>query len=232
MAARFLLRMALSYKGAVFYKMRAGMGDVVFAPLYEVLKRRGVQFHLFHKVNQLRVHPLTRNVDRVEMTQQVQLKNPAAGYQPLVDVLGLPCWPDRPHYDQIVDGQELEASGINLESYWAPPVEGRAPRHPGAGQGLRSARDGHLAGAFPHVCEELLAQSPRWRRMVEALQTNQTLGVQLWMSKTLEELGWRALHGDDGLCRAAEHLRGHGPATPSGDVAPGTVRTSPTSRRR
>ena len=61
-ATRFMLRMALTYKGAVFYKMRAGMGDVVFAPLYEVLKRRGVQFHLFHKVDKLRVNPLTREM--------------------------------------------------------------------------------------------------------------------------------------------------------------------------
>ena len=37
---------------------------------------------------------------------------------------------------------------------------------------------------------ELLEHSPKWQRMVEALQTNQTLGVQLWLSRTLAELGW------------------------------------------
>ncbi len=191
-ATRFLLRMALSYKGAVFYKMRAGMGDVIFTPLYEVLKRRGVQFHLFHKVNNLRVHSLTRNVDRVELTQQVQLKEPVAGYQPLVDVLGLPCWPDRPNYEQIVDGQELEASGINLESYWAPPWKGERPVTLERGRDYDLLVLGISLGAFPYLCQELLAQSQRWQRMVEALQTNQTVGVQLWLSKTLEELGWKA----------------------------------------
>ena len=190
-ATRFLLRMALSYKGAVFYKMRAGMGDVIFAPLYEVLKRRGVQFHLFHKVNQLRVHSLTRNVERVELTQQVQLKEPAAGYQPLVDVLGLPCWPDRPNYEQLVDGQELEASGINLESSWAPPWKGERPVTLERGRDYDMLVMGISIGAFPHICKELLAQSPRWQRMVSALQTNQTLGVQLWLGKSLEELGWK-----------------------------------------
>ncbi|HYH94663.1 FAD-dependent oxidoreductase [Hyalangium sp.] len=190
-ATRFMLRMALTYKGAVFYKMRAGMGDVVFAPLYELLKRRGVQFHFFHKVENLHVHPLTRNVDRVEMTRQVELKNPAAGYQPLVDVLGLPCWPDRPLYDQIVDGGALEASGVNLESYWARPWPGRSPITLERGRDYDVLVLGISLGAFPYVCPELLAQSARWRRMVEELQTNQTLGVQLWMSKTLEELGWK-----------------------------------------
>ncbi|WP_224372698.1 FAD-dependent oxidoreductase [Hyalangium versicolor] len=190
-ASRFMLRMALGYKGSVFYKMRAGMGDVIFTPLYEVLKRRGVQFHLFHKVRQLRTDLLTRNVERVEMTQQVQLKDPAKGYQPLVDVLGLPCWPDRPLYDQIVDGQELEDSRINLESYWARPWKGERPVTLERGKDYDLLVMGISLGAFPYVCEDLIARSPRWQRMMEALQTNQTLGVQLWLSKSLEELGWR-----------------------------------------
>jgi uncharacterized protein with NAD-binding domain and iron-sulfur cluster len=32
------------------YKMQAGMGDVVFTPLFEVLRRRGVRFRFFHAV--------------------------------------------------------------------------------------------------------------------------------------------------------------------------------------
>jgi uncharacterized protein with NAD-binding domain and iron-sulfur cluster len=189
-ATRFMLRMALTYRGAVFYKMRAGMGDVVFAPMYEVLKRRGVQFHFFHKVDKLRVHPLTRQIDRVELTRQVELKNPAAGYEPLVDVKGLPCWPDRPRYEQLVDGQELEASGIHLESYWAQPWKGQRPVTLERGRDYDLLVMGISLGAFPYLCEELIAHSPKWRRMVEALQTNQTLGVQVWLSRTLEQLGW------------------------------------------
>jgi uncharacterized protein with NAD-binding domain and iron-sulfur cluster len=189
-ATRFMLRMALTYRGAVFYKMRAGMGDVVFAPLYEVLKRRGVQFHLFHKVDKLRVNPLTREISRVEMTRQVELKNPAVGYQPLVDVRGLPCWPDRPLYEQLVDGKELEASGINLESYWARPWKGQRSVTLECGRDYDVLVMGISLGTFPYLCDELLTHSAKWQRMVEALQTNQTLGVQLWLSRTLEELGW------------------------------------------
>ena len=41
------------YKGAFFWKMTAGMGDVVIAPLYQALRRRGVEFEFFHRVDAL-----------------------------------------------------------------------------------------------------------------------------------------------------------------------------------
>src|SRR5262249_49416468 len=52
-AVHLFLRLALSYRGSVLYKMQAGMGDVVFAPLYLTLSRRGVKFEYFHTVKNL-----------------------------------------------------------------------------------------------------------------------------------------------------------------------------------
>jgi len=49
------LRMFFTYRGAMFWKMRAGMGDVVFAPFYEVLKRRGVKFEFFHRLENVKL---------------------------------------------------------------------------------------------------------------------------------------------------------------------------------
>jgi len=46
-AVRGAVRMLFTYRGQVFWKMRAGMGDVVFTPFYEVLKKRGVTFKFF-----------------------------------------------------------------------------------------------------------------------------------------------------------------------------------------
>ncbi len=191
-ATRFLLRMGLAYKGAFFWKMRGGMGDVVFTPLYEVLKRRGVTFHFFHQVEQLRVNALTRQVDRVELCRQVELREPEKGYQPLVDVHGLSCWPDRPLYEQLVDGEALEASGIHLESSWAPRWKGARPVTLERGRDYDVLVLGISIGAFPSVCQELLEHSARWRRMVEAVQTTQTQALQLWLDRPLAELGWRA----------------------------------------
>ena len=44
-------KMFFEYRGAIFWKMAAGMGDVVFAPLYQALRRRGVGFEFFHRVD-------------------------------------------------------------------------------------------------------------------------------------------------------------------------------------
>ena len=51
------------------------------------------------------------------MGRQVTLKS---DYQPLIAVKDIPCWPSEPLYDQIVQGEELKAQGINLESFWTP----------------------------------------------------------------------------------------------------------------
>ena len=46
-ALRGAFRMLFSSRGAIFWKMHAGMGDTVFAPMYEVMKKRGVAFKIF-----------------------------------------------------------------------------------------------------------------------------------------------------------------------------------------
>ena len=54
-ALRGALRMFFTYRGQMFWKMRAGMGDIVFAPMYEVLKRRGVRFEFFHRLERMEI---------------------------------------------------------------------------------------------------------------------------------------------------------------------------------
>jgi uncharacterized protein with NAD-binding domain and iron-sulfur cluster len=49
-ALRGGFRMFYTYRSAFFWKMRRGMGDVVFAPFYEVLRRRGVRSKFFHRL--------------------------------------------------------------------------------------------------------------------------------------------------------------------------------------
>src|SRR5262249_51818390 len=48
-------KMFFDYRGAIFWKMTAGMGETVFAPLYEALRARGVEFRFFHRVDQVRI---------------------------------------------------------------------------------------------------------------------------------------------------------------------------------
>ena len=66
-------RMFLDYKGAIFWHMQAGMGEVVFAPIYEVLARRGVRFRYFHRVDGLGLSEDGRRIAVVRLSQQADL---------------------------------------------------------------------------------------------------------------------------------------------------------------
>jgi uncharacterized protein with NAD-binding domain and iron-sulfur cluster len=98
-ALRGAVRAFFTYRGAFFWKMQSGMGDVVFAPLFEVLKKRGVAFEFFHRLKQVRLvetellKPQERPyVKRLEFEVQAHVLD-GTEYRPLIDVRGLPCWP-------------------------------------------------------------------------------------------------------------------------------------------
>src|SRR5205814_2382127 len=94
-----------------------------------------------------------------------------------------------PLYEQIVEGDELKARGINLESRWAdwPDREEIV---------LELGRDfdvvvlGIALGGLRDVCPQLVEAHPAWRAMVDGIPTVQTQAAQLWLSATKDELGW------------------------------------------
>jgi uncharacterized protein with NAD-binding domain and iron-sulfur cluster len=187
-AIQGILRMVFTYKGAIFQKMQAGMGDTIFAPIYEVLRRRGVRFEFFHRVDELVVSPGGKRITAIRAGRQVHPKG--AEYEPLYDVQGLPCWPSAPLYDGIERGEALRQSGENLESWWSawPDAEARL---------LEEGRDfdqvilGISVGAFPMICQQLIAASKPFADMVEHVKTTQTQALQLWLHCDLGALGWR-----------------------------------------
>ena len=52
---RALMRLLFAHNGSVFYTMQASLGEIVFAPLYELLNSRGVKFEFFNRVKNLKV---------------------------------------------------------------------------------------------------------------------------------------------------------------------------------
>lgn len=193
-ALRGVFRMFFTYRGALFWKMRAGMGDIVFAPFYEVLRRRGVSFMFFHRLENVRLADAAKlapgeppYVEALEFDVQAEVKG-AGEYSPLVDVRGLPCWPSTPIYDQLVEGERFQREGWNFESHW--------DRRKVASRTLRVVDDfdfvvlGVSLGTIPFVCREILARDKRWRDMVERVKTVATQSVQLWMREDMETLGW------------------------------------------
>lgn len=198
---RGLLLIGLAYKGAVMWKMQAGMGDTIFTPYYQVLKNRGVQFKFFHEVNQLHLDPNDQSiVQSFDVTRQVDLCNGPASYEPLVPVKGLPCWPSKPRYEQIVPAQAklLQAHNIDLENFWTdwPEVYQQAFAKPLPQETLVRGRDfdtiiyGIPVSCLPFNCEELLAQSSTLSNCHTQVKAVVTQAYQLWTGPALADLGW------------------------------------------
>jgi uncharacterized protein with NAD-binding domain and iron-sulfur cluster len=185
------LRGLFTYKGAVMWKMQGGMGDVIFAPLYTVLRRRGVKFEFFHRVRALSLSGDKHRVSTIEIGRQVTLKD-GREYKPLFDVKGLPSWPSEPLYEQIVEGEELQARKVDLEAHWTDWEDEERIR-------LELGRDfdhvvfGISVSAVPHLCKELLEHSQPLADMVASTKTKATQAMQLWLTPTAQQLGWKGL---------------------------------------
>jgi uncharacterized protein with NAD-binding domain and iron-sulfur cluster len=195
-ALRAALRIGLAYRGSVMYRMQAGMGDVMFAPLYQLLAARGVRFEFFHRVEE--VVPNDGAVEAIRMTVQAQVRDGA--YRPLVEVKGLPCWPAAPDLSQIDAAQAalIQESGVDLESYWSewPAVFQDAVGTPLPERTLVRGRDfdqvvfGIGAGALPLLAPGLLAASPALQAASNRLRTTATQAYQVWLGRDFGELGW------------------------------------------
>lgn len=191
--ANALLRLLLTYKGSLYWEMRAGTGDTVFAPLYEVLKKRGVKVDFYHRVAGLHLSADKRRVDKIEIAEQVRLKG---DYDPLVDVRGLPCWPSAPLYAQIEEGEALLASGVDLESPYSAPWKDTRPLTLRAGDDFDFVVLGIPIGAIPYIAAELIFADKRFASMVANVGTVQSFSFQLWQSRDLVDLGWTSAPGD------------------------------------
>ena len=113
-ALRGLLRLLLTYHGSVFVHMTGGMGEIVIAPLYEVLTRRGVKFQFFHQVTRLVLSDDGNQVASVEGLLQAQVRAGVDRYDPLVDWHGRKVWPAKPKYELLVNGDELQRQGTDF----------------------------------------------------------------------------------------------------------------------
>lgn len=188
-ALHALLLLIFDYKGAIMWKMQAGMGDVIFAPMYEVLKRRGVKFEFFHKVEALQPNESQTEIDKIVIQEQATLKNGSKSYSPLIDVKGLPCWPSEPLYDQLEQGDELKNQHINLESSWAN-WDGVGTKTLERGKDYDLVVLGISLAALKTICSELITAKPAWQAMMDNVLTVQTQAAQIWFDKDLAALGW------------------------------------------
>jgi uncharacterized protein with NAD-binding domain and iron-sulfur cluster len=204
-ALKDLLRIALNYKGALMWKMQAGMGDVVFAPLYEALRARKVSVRFFQRVRELKLSADGATVDRIRIQPQAELL--ADPYEPLVEVKRLPCWPTEPNWDQLVDGAalrtKLDQLGMTLE--WEEYDSGlddewleRSKQH------FDHVVLAMSVDSVRETCGELEADTanPNFNLMLDHSFSVMTQAFQLWFTKSIGDLGWRPAWGKDPISTA------------------------------
>ena len=136
-AAQVSLRLFGGYKDAFAYESRAGLGEIVVAPIYRVLRARGVRFEFFYKLTRLELNQDMDGVAQIHFDRQVDLRYPT--YEPTIAPRSefgyLECWPDTPLWDQILDGDTLEGLGLDLEFLLVQPEDGEG--HPAPGPRIR-----------------------------------------------------------------------------------------------
>jgi uncharacterized protein with NAD-binding domain and iron-sulfur cluster len=180
-------RMLFDFKGSIFWRMQAGMGEIVFAPMYQALVQRGVDFRFFRRIDRLQL--TGRTVSAIDLTRQAEPTDGGPDYEPLQRWDDLPCWPARPDTEQLT-----QDPGTDLESHqWSG--DGAAT------ETLEVGRDYDLAvlavslGMVPQVAGELIDAEPAWQRMVGEVATVATRSAQLWLRATDAELGWTGPSG-------------------------------------
>ena len=191
-ALRGMLRLFFTYRGSILWRMRAGMGDVVIAPLYELLVKRGVTFQFFHHIEKLKLDKEGARVARIRVAVQrgaswtdgndrrprtdnlkqarERLSVPAPG-QAGKDML---CWPSVPAGLDESTARLLETTA----GPGAEPVD--YPVAPGD----------YVVVAIPVSCltgvaPDLVARQPSWQNMVDQLKTVATQSAQLWCTRPL-----------------------------------------------
>jgi uncharacterized protein with NAD-binding domain and iron-sulfur cluster len=179
--------MLFTYKGAIFWKMTAGMGDIVMAPMYEVLRRRGVEFEFFHRVDALHLDSRCQHIEAITMGRQVWLADGVDRYEPLTRVHRLPVFPNTPRAEQI-----KERYGIGgLESHFGTrdDAETRVLRR---GVDFDRVILAVSLGMVELVSQELIADRPEWREMTTHVRTIATQGLQIWLRPDHDALGMLA----------------------------------------
>ena len=183
---RFLLELVFGYRDAPLWRMAAGMGDTVFTPFYDVLTARGVSIQFFNRVTQLR--PTTDGrIGQIDLMQQAKTLDGSL-YRPLVNVLGLDCWPNQPDWSQLVDGQHLKAAKVNFESSYCTVSVGTRTLAVGTDFDIAIVAMPPLA--LKPVVAPLAAASVAWQGALDNSQSVATQSLQLWMQPTLVDLGW------------------------------------------
>jgi len=190
---------SFAYLGSFAYMFEAGTGETLILPMYDALKKRGVNFEFFNKVTDVRPSDDGKSIGEIDIDIQATLAKGVDEYDPLVPTTPpvlkggiLRAWPPMPLYDQLEQGEQMKSEGVNIESYWSPwkPVGTRTMKQ---GVDFDIAIYAIPVATVPHLCPSLLeATAPHaktWNDMCTGVTTTQTQTMQIWLKKSRQEMG-------------------------------------------
>ena len=191
------LQFYFCFDDVVYFDQQGGLGDVIFAPVYQVLKTRGVNFKFFHKVEELSLNNKNpKLIEQIKVTKQLDVVKEE--YDPLINVKGLPSWPNEPKYDEIDQEQAklLQKYDIDLENFWTiwPNIYKEHSRQSLPEVILKRGEDfdiiifGIPIGSLPYLCSELLEASPSLRYANKYIGRIPSIQLQLYIDVSRENL--------------------------------------------
>lgn len=194
-ATRWFLLESRGYSGAPAYRFEYSCAQTMMTPYYLALQRLGARVNFFHTVTGLELAGSGehRQLVRVHLQRQAEVKGGPAAYQPLIpqDLAGNPPelhdWPMDPDWSQLVDGDWYRDHGIDFLDAWRAGANTRAkPVQLEHGVDFDLCVLGVPLGALPLIESPLTQPSrpdadPRWKRMIEGINLTQTMSFQLWL---------------------------------------------------
>jgi hypothetical protein len=167
--------MFFSYRGAMVWRMRAGMGDVVFSPLYRALVKRGVKFEFNCELTKVEfaATPGSRASNRITGLRFQQHYTPLGGknWTPLENL----AWPAEPtrRFRKLDRPRRLNLKADDR-----------------AGNGFDAAVLAVGKDEFVRTCSDLCDRVDRFGRMRDHVSTVATQSVQFWFGVDYAQLGW------------------------------------------
>jgi hypothetical protein len=183
-ALRVLLRAFFTYRGSMFWRLRSGMGEAVFAPLYKVLKSRNrkvtgerppppVRFHFLHELAGIHFDEL--NGKRYIRSLEFKIPGPSATIDRLskdaLDKCG--CWPDSPVRFEAAEG--TRSRRLRRGTHFDRVI-------------IAIGRDDFRQACLPDDRDPKLKAV--WTRTCDNVKTIATKSAQAWLDPNLESLGW------------------------------------------
>jgi hypothetical protein len=188
MSAASYLQWALrsgTYVGKSLHTFAAGTGETLITPLYQYLLDRGVKFKFFHELNDIQTTKSGKSVTKLRFQEQAQVID-GKDYEPVEEFKGLFCWPNKPNFSQLVDGDKI--SDVDFEEPSAAEFGEQIEFSIGNGEN-KDFNKVILAippAAIIESAPSFLQCNSHWRKRISQMPTIATQASQLWFKHKIE----------------------------------------------